>query len=89
MKLNEFKRLVDGMSRRAKRRGIDPEVMLIVMPTFPSVSTIKPTIVSTMDDDIDPATLGGKDVVFISELKEFGPLPGDVIESIDRREAKK
>jgi hypothetical protein len=84
MKLTELKKLVDDMSRRAKRAEVNPDVMLIVMPSFPAVSTLKTAMVSTLDNDIDEGS--GKPTVFLCEDKEFGPLPGDIIEAIERRE---
>ena len=83
MKLSELKKQVDRLSRAAKRAKIDPEVKLVVSPSFPIKASLKTQILSSLDGSLDKDRIGGKHVVFLAEDKEEENLYGHVVEQFE------
>ena len=74
MKLVEFAGKINTLLMEAAKAGINPEVRIIVQPTFPAECTIKDQIMSTIDSK-DPA-------IFIFEKGELESVTPAVMEEL-------
>lgn len=83
MKLSEMKKQIDKLSRVAKRLDLDPEIKLVVSPSFPIQTTLKTQILSSLDGSLTLANIGGKHLVFLAEDKEEESIFGEVVENFE------
>lgn len=83
MTLSELKKQVDKLSRAAKKAKIDPEVKLVVSPSFPILTSLKSQVLSSLDGSLDIKEIGGKHTVFLAEDKEEENLFGAIVEGFE------
>ena len=83
MRLSELKKQIDKLSKVAKKANLDPEIKLVVSPSFPIQSSLKSQILSTIDGGLDVRKIGGKHLVFLAEDKEEESIYGEVVEKFE------
>lgn len=83
MKLSELAKRVKELEKKAKKAKVDPEVKVVVSPSFPILSTLRPEVLSSLDGGLDKELIGGEHIVYLAEWREEGDLFGEVVEKFD------
>lgn len=86
MKLSELYKILSAYKKQAKKLGVDPEVKIVVNPTFPILTAMHNKVVSTLDEDMHPdAKPDSKKnhTIFIAEGRHEYDMFGVVVEALE------